>query len=241
MKLLPVIFRRQLASYFCAPGTYLSVTAFLLLCAALGLYTSQWMERGSSDLQVFFQLHPWLYLLLIPTLSTQLWSDEHNAGFLNTMKTLPLTASEQVIGKFLAAWLVCCLALSLTFPIVLVANYFGSADNSMIASQFLASLLLAGSYLSVGCFVCALTRQRVVIFVLTLGLLLSVSALSSTLDALEHQAPVWVIDCIISLNPISRFDTVDNGKLTLRDSLYFVSMIVAFLSATIVTLNYKVR
>lgn len=239
MKLLPVIFKRQLANYACMPSTYLSVAAFLVLCAALGLYTSEWMERDSGDLQVFFQLHPWLYLLLVPTLSTQLWVDEHNAGMGDMMRTLPLTPAERVIGKFLAAWVVCGIALMLTFPIVIIANYLGTADNPVITSQFLASWLLAGGYVSVGCFISTLARQRLIVFMLTLTLLLTASLLSSALDALEHQTPIWVMDSLLSLNPISRFDAVDHGKLTLRDSLYFISMILAFLSATTVALNYK--
>lgn len=239
MRLLPVIFKRQLTSYASTPNTYLNVAFFLVLCAALGLHTHNWIGRDSSNLQVFFELHPWLYLLLIPTLSTQLWSDEHSAGFSDMMKTLPITSAERVIGKFLAAWVVCGIALLLNFPIVMAANYLGNADNLMITSQFLASWLLAGSYLSVGCFICVLTHQRIVIFLLTMGLLLTVSGLSSVVDALEHQAPIWIADSLIALNPISRFNTIDNGKLTLHDGVYFVSMTLAFLSATIVTLDYK--
>ncbi|WP_248730804.1 ABC transporter permease [Pseudomonas sp. MWU13-2517] len=241
MKLLTVIFKRQLASYASSPGTYLSVAVFLALCATLGLHAQQWMERNSSDLQAFFEFHPWLYLLLIPTLSTQLWSDEHSASFSNMMKTLPVTSAERVIGKFMAAWVVCGLAVLLNFPIVIAANYLGTADNGVIASQFFASWLLAGSYLAVGCFVCALTHQRIVIFLLTLGLLLTISGVSSVLDALEHQTPIWVIDSLISLNPILRFSTMDSGKLTLHDVFYFTSIIFAFLAATTVTLNYKNR
>ena len=239
MKLLPVIFKHQLARYACTPSTYLSVAAFLVLCTSLGLYTGLWMDGDSANLNVFFQLHPWLYLLLVPTLATQLWSDENTASLHDLMKTLPLTTAERVTGKFLAAWVVCGSALMLTFPIVIVANYLATADNSVIASQFLASWLLAGSYLAVGCFICALTRQRIAIFLVTLGLLLAASAIASVLDALEYQAPLWLIDSLLSLNPLSRFDTIDNGKLTLRDSLYFISMIVAFLLATTVTLNYR--
>ena len=91
MRLLPVIFKRQLANYACAPSTYLSVAIFLALCAVLGLHSNQWMERNSSDLQAFFELHPWLYLVLVPLLSTQLWSDESNASFYDTLKALPVT------------------------------------------------------------------------------------------------------------------------------------------------------
>ncbi|OPA91328.1 ABC transporter permease [Pseudomonas fluorescens] len=239
MKRLPVIFKRQLVSYACTPGTYVSVAAFLVLSTSLGLHASQWVENNSGDLRVFFHLHPWLYLLLIPTLSTQLWSDEQNISLRELMKTLPLTAAELVIGKFLAAWVVCGIAVVLTFPVVLAANYLGAADNSVIASQFLSSWLLAGSYLSVGCFICVLTRHRIVVFLMTLGLLLIASGLYSILDALDHQAPIWLIDSLIKINPLSRFDAIDNGKLTLRDSLYFISMILAFLCATTVTLNGK--
>jgi len=67
-------------------------------------------------------------------------------------ETLPVRPAELVIGKFLAAWVVAGLALLLTFPIVTVVNLLGSADNRVIASQFLASWLLSGSLSLSGCF-----------------------------------------------------------------------------------------
>lgn len=239
MKLLPIILKRQLVSYAHTSGTYLSIAIFLTLSVTLGLYISQWPAQNGTDLQVFFQFHPWLYLLLIPAMATHLWADEANAGFFALMKTMPITTFEWVIGKFLAAWLVAGTALVLMFPLVVIANYLGHADNSVIASQFVASWLLAGGYLSAGCFICALVRQRTIIFVLTMGLLLTASGLSSLLDALEHQSPIWLIDSLTALNPIVRFSSIDDGKLTLHDTLYFVSMILGFLAATTVTFNYK--
>ena len=239
MRLLHIIFKRQLASYASSPSTYLTVAVFLVLCTTLGLHANHWMERDSSDLQAFFELHPWLYLLLVPILSAQLWSDEHNSGFSDTLKSLPVTSMEQVMGKFMAAWTVCSIALMFNFPLVIAVNYLGLPDNTVIASQFLASWLLAGSYLSIGGFICVLTNQRVGIFLFTLGLLLTASGLSSMLDALERQAPIWVIDTLMSLDPVSRFSTMSNGNLTLHDSLYFISITLAFLFATTITLNYK--
>ena len=241
MKLLPVIFKRQLANYFSAPVTYLSTAVFLTAATALGFHTSQLLEQNSVDLHGFFQLHPWLYLLLTPVLSTQLWSDEHTAGAMDFLKTLPVTGFELVFGKFLAAWVVAGVALLLTFPLVITVNYFGNPDNTVIASQYLASWLLAGSYLSAGCLICTLTHHRVVIFTVTLCLLLAASGLSSILDAIEHQAPIWLIDRIISLSPSTRFNAIDQGVLALQDSLYFVSMIVAFLAATTIALNVRSR
>ena len=57
MKLLPVIFKRQLASY-ASPGTYLSVAIFLVLSVALGFHLSPWLEQDSSTLQVFSNCIP---------------------------------------------------------------------------------------------------------------------------------------------------------------------------------------
>ena len=237
--MLPSIIKRQLAHYLCAPATYLNIAVFLALSTTLGLHNSQLLEQNSSDLQDFFQLHPWLYLLLIPALSTQLWADENETGLRDLLITLPVTSAELVIGKFFAAWVITAMALALTLPIVVIVNTLGSADNSVIATQYLASWLLAGSYLSVGCFICALSRHHLVIFILTLSILLVSSGLSSVLDALEHQAPIWVIDNVSSLSPLSRFTQIDHGVIVLRDCLYFISTIVASLAATTVILNYK--
>lgn len=241
MKSLFVVFKRQLASYLSAPSTYLSIAVFLVLSAALGLSMRQWLEHSNNHLQAFIHLHPWLYLLLIPVLSTQLMADEHETGFIDFLTTLPLSAVQLVIGKYLAAWLIAGLALLLSFPIVIVINLLGTADNLVIASQFIISWFLAGSYLSVGFFICAITDQRLVIFLLSLCLLLFVGGMSSVLDALEHQTPIWLVDSLMSLSPFLRFTMIDHGALILRDGLYFISMIVAFLAATIVLFNYKSR
>ena len=235
----PSIIKRQLSRYLRTPATYLNIAVFLTLSTTLGLHSSQLLERNSTDLQDFFQLHPWLYLLLIPALSTQLWADENETGISDLLITLPMTSAELVMGKFFAGWLITAMTLALTLPIVVMVNMLGSADNTVIATQYLASWLLAGSYLSLGCLICAISRHHLIIFILTLSILLVISGLSSVLDALEHQAPIWVIDNVASLSPLSRFTQIDHGVIVLRDCLYFISVIVASLAATTVILNYK--
>lgn len=239
MKQTPLIFKHQLTRYACTPSTYLHVAVFLALSAALGLLTNLWLDKESSNLQAFFEFHPWLYLWLVPALSVQLWVDEHNQGFSELIQTLPITAAEQITGKFLAGWALSGIALIMTFPVIIAANLLGSVDNSVVFSQYISSWLLAGSYLSVGCFVCTLTHRRAIISVITIGLILAATGLSSVLDALEHQTPIWLIDSLTTLDLLIRFGAIDNGKLTLHDSLYFISMILAFLFAATVTLNAK--
>ncbi|QJI28223.1 ABC transporter permease [Pseudomonas sp. ADAK18] len=239
MKLLPVIFKRQLGSYFSSPATYLCIAAFLLVSTIAGFQLGTFLEHDSTDLYPFFRFHPWLYLFLIPVLCTQLWSDEGKEGALDFLNTLPINVFELALGKFFAAWTISGLALLLTFPTVITVNYLGLPENETIAIQFFGSWLLAGAYLAGGCFICALTCHRFIIFTLTLCLLLTASGLSSILDAFDYHTPAWIIENLISLSPSARFDTIGNGVLTLQDLSYFLSMILAFLVATIVTLKFK--
>lgn len=239
MRMLSVIFKRQLVSYACAPATYLSTAVFLATSTMIVFQANRLLEQNSADLLVFFQLHPWVYLLLTPVLSTQLWSDEHRRDSLEFVKSLPITHLELVLGKFLAAWVVAGIALLLTFPLVITVNYLGTPDNAVIASQFLGSWLLAGSYLSVGCFICTLAHHRFAILLLTLGLLMMTTALSSIIDAIDHQASIWLLDQLASLSPSKRFDTINQGVFDLQGSFYFISMIIAFLTATTLTLNVR--
>src|ERR1035441_5685223 len=46
-----------------------------------------------------------------------------------SLLTMPITAWQAIVGKFLASWLFLGLALVLTFPVVLTVNYLGTAHD----------------------------------------------------------------------------------------------------------------
>ena len=80
----------------------------------------------------------------------RLWAEERRLGTIEMLLTLPLTQTQAVIGKFVAAWLFCAIALVLTFPIVLTVLYLGNPDMGVIASGYIGALLIAGAFLSIG-------------------------------------------------------------------------------------------
>jgi ABC-type transport system involved in multi-copper enzyme maturation permease subunit len=92
----------------------------------------------------FFMFHPWLYLFLIPSVSMRLWAEERKTGTLELLLTLPVSLTQAVLGKFLAAWVFTGLALLLTFPMWLTVNYLGSPDNGVIFASYVGSWLMAG-------------------------------------------------------------------------------------------------
>ncbi|UCF86354.1 MAG: ABC transporter permease, partial [Desulfobacteraceae bacterium] len=149
--------KRELAGYFGSPVAYVFIVIFLLLCGFFTFSMSQFYELGQADLRAFFEWHPWIFLFLIPAVAMRLWADEWRTGTIELMLTLPITLTEVVMGKFLAAWLFIAIGLFLTFPLVLTVIYLGDPDIGAIVCAYFGSFLMAGAYLSVGSMTSSLT------------------------------------------------------------------------------------
>jgi len=241
MSQLPVVFKRELASYFATPLAYVFIVMFLVLSGVFTFYLGGFYERGQADLTPFFDFHVWLYLLLMPAIAMRLWAEERKSGTLELLMTLPITRFEAVTGKFLAAWVFAGLALLLTFPMVLTVNYLGDPDNGAIVTAYLGSWLLAGAYLAIGSCMSALAKNQVIAFILALSLsfLFIVSGLPMVLDLFSNWAPQWLVDVVASLSFLTRFSAISNGVIDLRDVLFFVTLIAAWLAATAVVIDLK--
>jgi hypothetical protein len=86
----------------------------------------------------------------------RLWAEERKSGTVELLLTLPVTATEAVLAKFLAAWIFVGLALALTFPIWLTVNVLGNPDNGVIVAGYLGSWLMAGGFLAISACISAL-------------------------------------------------------------------------------------
>mgnify|MGYP003346456088 FL=1 len=164
---IKTIMKRELGGYFTSPIAYVFLIIFLLLTGFFTFTIGNFFERGEASLVSFFTWHPWLYLFLVPAVGMRLWSEERRLGTMELLLTMPLTAWEAIVGKFLASWAFLALALALTFPVWITVNWLGSPDNGIIAAGYVGSLFLAGSYLAISCMTSAMTRNQVISFILS--------------------------------------------------------------------------
>jgi len=235
------ILRRELAAYFTSPLAYVFIIIFLVLAGGLTFYLGAWLERGQADLQVFFSWHPWLYLFLVPAVGMRLWAEERKTGTIEFLMTQPVTTLQAVLGKFLAAWLFVGIALVLTFPIWLTANYLGRPDNGVIAAGYLGSWLMAGGLLAISAAVSALTRNQVIAFVLAAAIcfLFLMSGLELVQAFFRGWAPEALVDTVAGLSLLTTFDGISRGVIELRDLVMFGSLIAVALliNVTLVELN----
>ena len=241
MSPVSAVLRRELRSYFVTPVDYVFLVIFLVLAGILTFYTGDFYERGQADLQPFFTMHPWLYLILVPAVSMRLWAEEDKGGTLELLLTLPLTLRQAMLGKFFAAWLFLGLALALTVPIWITVNYLGAPDNGVILAGYLGSWLMAGAFLAIGACLSTFTRSQVVAFILTalICVLLILAGQPQVLDFFQGTVPRKLINGIAHLSMLRHFEAIARGVLDVRDLLYFLFTIVAWLTAGVLVLDLK--
>lgn len=241
MRMVWVVAKRELSGYFTSPIAYIFLVIFLLLTGFFTFTAGQFFERGEASLGAFFGWHPWLYLVLVPAAGMRLWAEERRAGTLELLMTMPMTAAQAILGKFLASWLFLAVALALTFPVVITVNVLGSPDNGMIFAGYLGSFLLAGSYLAVTCLTSALTRNQVVAFILSVVvcLFLILAGFNPVTDLLARWAGPGFIDTVAAFSVVTHFDGFQKGVIDSRDLLFFLSVIGFSLFATSVVLRNR--
>lgn len=237
---IKTITKRELAAYFTSPLAYIFIVIFLLLCGFFTFMVGGFFERGEASLSAsFFLWHPWFYLFLVPAAGMRLWAEERRVGTIELLLTMPITAWQAIVGKFLASWLFLALALVLTFPMWITVNYLGHPDNGVIFCGYVGSWLMAGAYLAISCITSAMTRNQVVSFIISvvLCLFLILAGFAPVIRMLEGWAWPWLVNTITSFSVITHFDGFQRGVLDSRDVLFFLSVIVFSLFSTGVVLR----
>ncbi|MEM9628266.1 MAG: ABC transporter permease subunit [Pseudomonadota bacterium] len=241
MQTISTITRRELSGYFSSPLAYVFIIIFLALSGGMTFYLGGWLDRGRADLSTFFNWHPWLYLFLVPAIGMRLWAEERRTGTIEFLTTLPVTTTQAVVGKFLAAWLFVGIALILTFPMWLTVNYLGNPDNGVIFAGYIGSWLLAGGMLAISTAISALTKNQVIAFVLAAAVcfLFLMSGVEIVQALFSSWASDSVVDTISNISLLTSFNAIVSGVIDLRHLILFGSLIAISLFINVALVDLK--
>lgn len=233
------IAKRELVGYFNSPVAYVFIVIFLLLNGFFTFMLGNYFLRGEANLNAFLMWHPWLYLFLVPAAGMRLWAEERRVGTLELLLTMPISAWQAILGKFVACWIFIALALFLTFPVVLTTMYLGSPDVGTMLTGYLGSVLLAGAYLAVTVMTSAMTRNQVISFILSVVIcfFLILAGWEPVTDLLVRWAPEWLVNTVSSFSVMPHFSDFQRGVVDFRDLLFFGSVIAFCLFGTSVVLR----
>lgn len=237
---MKAILFREIKSFFGSPIGYLVIAIFLLLNGLfLWVFEGDFniLDSGFADLSPFFTLAPWILIFLIPAVTMRSFSDEKKQGTLELLLTKPITIWQIVNGKFLGALLLIVIAIIPTLIYVWVIYGLGLPEGNIDLGSTLGSyfglLFLISAYSAIGIFTSTLSDNQIVAFILSVFLCFffyfGFEGLAGYLTSIEN--------IISSLGMDSHFKSMSRGVLDTRDIIYFVSVMVLFLSFTVFKLK----
>ena len=229
------ITRRELAAFFGSPVAYLFIGTFLAVSLFVFFWVEAFFARNLADVRPLFEWMPILLIFLCAALTMRLWSEERRAGTLETLFTLPVSTTKLVLGKFFAAFGLVKVALALTVPLPLTVALIGSLDWGPVIGAYLATLLLAATYLAIGLFISARTDNPIIALIgSTLICSLFYLIGSPTLTAFFGHSSGELLRL---LGSGARFASITRGVIDLRDLIYYLSLTVIFLMLTVDSLE----
>ena len=228
--------KKELRQFFSSLTGYIAIIVFLLLNGLL-LFVfpdTDILAFGYATLEKFFELAPWILLLLIPAITMRCLSDEFRMGTIEILQTTPLSRSQLVVGKYLAALIVVLIALLPTgiyFLSIQRLSGQGGIDGGATAGSYLGLIFLSAVFTAIGIFCSSLTSNAVVAFI---AAAFACFLLYSGFNAIS-QLPAFAAgaDYYIEMLGIDfHYRSISRGVVDSRDLLYFLSVIFLFLFCT---------
>src|SRR5258706_2998934 len=227
--------KKELRQFFSSLTGYIAIIVFLLANGlVLFVFENNILDFGYATLDRFFQLAPWILLLLIPAITMRSLADEFKAGTFEILQTRPLSRWQIIGGKYLGSLAVVIIALLPTivyfFSIQQLSSNEG-LDTSATIGSYLGLLLLAAVFTAIGICTSSFTGNAVVAFIISLiacALLYYGFNAISHLPGLEGNADYYIEMAGIDFH----YQSISRGVIDTRDIIYFLSVIFLFLTIT---------
>ncbi|MBX2922830.1 MAG: gliding motility-associated ABC transporter permease subunit GldF [Chitinophagaceae bacterium] len=229
------ICKKELRQFFSNLTGYIAIVIFLLL-SGLFLFVfpdTNVFDAGYATLDQFFELAPWILLLLIPAITMRSFSDEFKAGTYEILVTLPLSKWNIITGKYIASLIIVTVALLPTLLYVFTIDSLsdGGMDGGGIAGSYVGLFSLAAAFTAVGICCSSFTGNAVVSFLISAFICFILysgfTAVSKT-GALQG-GPDYIIEMI---GMDFHYRSLSRGALDSRDIVYFLSLVAFFLFVT---------
>ncbi|PID45243.1 MAG: ABC transporter permease [Proteobacteria bacterium] len=175
-----------------------------------------------------FSLAGILMLVVIPLLTMRSFAEERQHHTLTLLRAAPLSATQIVLGKYLALelFIICLIALLSLMPLSLLAGT--SLDLGQLFSAISGLFLLLSSFAAMGLFISALTKQAMMAALAGFVCLLILGLLHFAGTRTDQPS-----ELLLYLSHFSHYASFVNGIIDSRDVAYYLLFIGFFLLLTI--------
>ena len=227
--------KKELRQFFSSLTGYIAIIVFLLANGlVLFVFEDNILDFGYATLDRFFQLAPWILLLLIPAITMRSFAEEFKTGTYEILQTRPLTRGQIIGGKYLGSLLVVFIALIPTLLYIFSIQRLSSnegLDMGATTGSYTGLFFLAAVFTAISICCSSFTNNAVVAFIASLigcALLYYGFSAVSRIPALANGPDYYTEMLGIDFH----YRSISRGLIDTRDLVYFLSMIFLFYMIT---------
>ena len=227
--------KKELRQFFSSLTGFIAIIAFLLVNGlVLFVFENNIFDFGYATLEKFFQLAPWIFLLLIPAITMRSFSEEFRTGTFEILQTRPLRSWQIVWGKYSGSLLIAVIALVPTIIYIFSIQSLSSGEGLDIGAtvgSYAGLFFLSAIFTAIGVCTSSFTGNAVIAFIT--GLFCCV-LLYYGFDAVS-QLPVFGsgADYYIQMLGIDfHYRSISRGVVDTRDIVYFLTVIILLMAIT---------
>lgn len=234
--------KKELSQFFSSLGGYIAVAVFLLTNGLmLFVFEDNILDFGYATLDRFFELSPWILLLLIPAITMRSFAEEFRTGTYEVLSTQPLTHWQLVAGKYWGGLTVVLIALVPTLLYVITMENLAAdagQDKGALIGSYIGLVFLVATFTAIGIWCSSLSSNTVVAF---LAALLASALFYYGFHALA-QLPFFAAGLDYRLEWLGidfHYRSISRGLIEFRDGVYFISLPLFFLYLTVRNLKHR--
>ncbi len=227
--------KKELRQFFSSLTGYIAIIVFLGVNGlVLFVFDNNIFDFGYATIDRFFQLAPWILLLLIPAISMRSFAEEFKTGTYEILQTRPLTRWQIIFGKYFGSLAVVLIALLPTIIYYFSVQRLSSGegiDTGATMGSYIGLFFLAAVFTAMGVCASSFTSNAVIAFIASLlGCALFYYGFHaiSRLPGLNSGADYYVEMAGIDFH----YRSISRGVVDSRDLVYFLSLIFLFLAIT---------
>lgn len=235
-----ILWKKEVESYFSSPLAYVLIGLFSIISGTfffnlLVTYTDgiqaipQHLAQEISFveevvLRLFANIN-FLFLIFIPLITMKLFSEEKRLETLDLYWLSPLREWQVVLAKGLAAFtlILAMLLMTVLFPLIIWG--VGIRDFSLLGSSYLAVILNASCYISLGLFCSSLSGNQIIAGLLSI---LGIMFLWMLTWGGHLNSNYLVAEIFSYIGITSHFERILRGLIGTQDIIYYISFVFMF-------------
>ncbi len=230
------IFEREIRAYFLSPMAYVILTFFLvgngvIFTIIISYLNDPRFGQRITPFQLFFDsFFYWLVLILVtPILTMRLISEELKTGTVESLMTAPVSETQVVVAKYLAALIFYVFLWLPTMAYGLIIGRGGSLDWGPLLSGYVGVFGMGAMFLAIGIFGSTFSKNQIVAAMGTFAMVFVLFVVTFLENLVSNETAKTVLG---HMNLLQHMEDFAKGVIDTRHLVYYLTTAALFLFLT---------